>query len=151
MTLFPLPRSLDICPFASGRLVQEDSEPVWEMRWPLRTSARRALSLRGEGGSSVPLQKVEYGGGGGGGGVLLGLWIGTQGVRRCLVCLGNIQVYLERVRLVGVVSLRLLVPEPSQQKGATHSPLVLAARWPCAKLVFLGLPGSEGLRPSHGS
>lgn len=58
---------------------------------------------------------------------------------------------VERVCLVGVVSLWLLVPEPSPQKGATHSPLVLAARWPCARLAFLGLPGSEGLRPSHGS
>lgn len=149
MTLFPLPRSLDICPFASSRLVQEDSEPVWEIRWPLRTSARRALSLRGEGGSSVPLQKVEYGGGGGGGGCFWGCGSEPKGFEG--VCLGNIQVYLERVRLVGVVSLRLLVLEPSPQKGATHSPLVLAARWPCLRLVFLGLPGSEGLRLSHGS
>lgn len=78
------------------------------------------------------------------GGLFRGPWIGTQRGRGCLPS----QPAVERVRLVGAVSVRVSVPEPTRQLGATHSPLVLTARYPCARLVFLSLPGPEADVPA---
>ena len=52
-----------------------------------------------------------------------------------------------RVRLVGAVSVRVSVPEPTRQLGAAHSPLVLTARHPCVRLVLACLARRPTFRP----
>ena len=104
-----------------------------------------SLSWRFAGPSEPPpgALKIEYGGVGGDG-RLRGPWVGTQGGRGCLPS----QPAVGRVRLVCAVSMRVSVSEPTPQLGATHSPLVLTARCPCVRLVFLSLPGSKANVPA---